>query len=162
MTLTTHHGGAVIFASFLLALMLTVLPLPDDIQQLRPPWATLVLVYWSIALPDRVGVGIAWVVGIMLDVLTGTLLGQHALGLSVAAYIAVELHQRIRLFPRWQQSLTVLIILLVDRLLALWVSGAAGEPPPSFWYWAPAVVGMLLWPWVFIILRDLRRRFKVS
>jgi rod shape-determining protein MreD len=162
MTLATHHGGAVIAASFVLALVLTVLPLPDAAQYLRPPWATLVLVYWSIALPDRVGVGIAWTVGILLDVLTGTLLGQHALGLSVVAFIAVKLHQRIRLFPLWQQALTVLIILLVDRLLALWVSGAAGEPPPPFWYWAPAVVGMLLWPWIFLILRNLRRRFRVT
>lgn len=162
MTLTPHHGGMVIVASFALALVLTVVPLPDGVQHLRPPWATLVLVYWSIALPDRVGVGIAWGLGILLDVLTGTLLGQHALGLSVVAFVAVKLHQRIRLFPRWQQSLTVLIILLVDRLLALWVSGAAGDPPPSFWYWAPAVVGMLLWPWVFIILRELRRRFEVT
>ena len=94
--------------------------------------------------------------GILLDVLTGTLLGQHALGLSIVAYIAVELHQRLRLFPLWQQSLTVLVMLLLERLLALWMAGAAGHPAPSLWYWAAPVSGMVLWPWVYLLLRFLR------
>ena len=162
MTLSEHQGGIAIFASFVLALILTVLPLPDWAQSLRPPWAPMVLLYWCIAVPDRVGVGTGWTVGILVDVLTGSLLGQHALGLSVGAYIAVRLHQRIRLFPLWQQALTVLLLLLVERLLALWISGAAGRPPPPLWYWGPPVVGMFLWPWLFIILRDARRRFRVS
>jgi rod shape-determining protein MreD len=67
-----------------------------------------------------------------------------------------------RLFPLWQQALVVLIMLLVYRLLVLWVSGASGEPPPSLWYWMPAATGTLLWPWIFLTLRGVRRRFGVS
>jgi rod shape-determining protein MreD len=162
MSLAVHQGGLFILITFLVSLLLTVLPLPDWSQHLRPPWVALVLIYWCIALPERVGVGVAWVVGIFLDVLTGALFGQHALGLLVVAYMAVTLHQRMRLFPLWQQSLIVLIMLLVDRLLVLWVAGAAGQPPPSLWYWMPAITGMLLWPWMFIMLRGVRRRFRVS
>jgi len=162
MTLVTHHGGQSILITFLVALLLTVAPLPDWAQHLRPPWVDLVLIYWCIALPERIGVGVAWVAGISLDVLTGSLFGQNALGLLMVAYMAVNLHQRMRLFPLWQQALMVLIMLLVNRLLVVWVSGASGEPPPSLWYWMPALMGMLSWPWMFIILRSVRRRFRVT
>ncbi len=161
MTLVQHQGGLTVGVSFVLALILVVLPLPEWAQPLRPPWPAMVLIYWCIALPDRVGVGVGWTIGILLDVLSGSLLGQHALGLSVVAFLAVKLHQRIRLFPLWQQALTVLVLLLVDRLLTLWVAGATGEPAPPLWYWVPPLVGMLLWPWLFIVLRDIRRRFLV-
>jgi rod shape-determining protein MreD len=97
-----------------------------------------------------------------LDVTAGTVLGQHALSLSVVAFLAVELHQRIRIFPLWQQALSVWVLLLVERLLSLWVIGATGQPTPTLWYWAPTFVGMLLWPWIFIVLRDVRRRLQVA
>ena len=162
MTLTKHQNGIVIIIGFLLALVLTVMPFPAWAQDFRPQWVALVLIYWCLALPERVGVGTAWVLGIFQDVLSGTLLGQHALSLSLVAYLSVRLHQRIRIFPLWQQSLSVLVLLLMERLLSLWVIGATGQPTPSLWYWAPTLVGMLLWPWIFIVLRDVRRRFKVS
>jgi len=162
MTLAKHQNGAVILVVFLAALGLTVMPLPDWAKDFRPQWVPLALVYWSLALPQRVGVGTAWSLGIFEDVITGTLLGQHALGLSLTAFLTLRLHQRIRIFPLWQQSITVLVLLLVERLLSLWVIGATGQPTPNLWYWAPPLVGMLLWPWVFIVLRDVRRRFAVT
>jgi rod shape-determining protein MreD len=142
--------------------VLTILPVPDWAEELRPQWVALTLVYWCLALPDRVGVFWAWSTGLVLDVAAGTLLGQHALSLSVVAYLVVELHPRIRIFPLWQQALSVWVLLLVERLLSLWVIGATGQPTPTLWYWAPTFVGMLLWPWIFIVLRDVRRRFRVS
>ncbi len=157
-----YRNPLIIVTSFVLALLLNILPLPEWALSLRPPWATLVLIYWCIAMPERIGVGIGWSLGIILDVLTGTLLGQHALGLSVVAYLANKLCLRIRIFPLWQQALTVLMMLLADRLLALWTMGLSGRPAPSLWYWLPPIIGALLWPWLFIILRDLRRNFSLS
>lgn len=162
MTLSPRHGGLVILVSFALAFMLTLLPLPEWARFYRPQWYTLVLIYWTMATPQRVGVGIGWTAGIVADVLTGTLLGQHALALSLIAFITHKMHQRIRLFPIWQQSLTVLILLLIEKLLALWVMGVISQPVPALSFWAPPFVGMLLWPWIYVILRDLRRRFQVS
>ncbi|MCP4288406.1 MAG: rod shape-determining protein MreD [Gammaproteobacteria bacterium] len=162
MTLTPQRGGLVIVLSFVLAFLLTILPLPDWAQLYRPQWSTLVLIYWTLASPHRVGVGIGWTTGIVIDVITGTLLGQHALAMSLIAYISQKMHQRIRLFPLWQQSITVLILLLIEKLLSLWVMGAISQPVPSLTFWMPPIVGMLLWPWVYIVLRDLRRRFQVS
>lgn len=162
MTLGQRSGGLVILITFFVALLLTVLPLPEWARLYRPQWCTLVLVYWTMATPQRVGVGVGWLIGITLDVTTGTLLGQHALALSIIAFITHKMHQRVRLFPIWQQSLTVLVLLLLEKLLELWVMGAVSQPVPTLMFWAPPLVGMLLWPWVFIILRDLRRKFQVS
>ena len=162
MTLTPRSGTTVIIISFCVALLLAILPLPDWAQMLRPQWYTLVLIYWTMALPQRVGVGVGWLVGIVVDVLSGTLLGQHALSLALIAYITFEMHLRIRLFPLWQQSLTILVLLLLEKLLSLWVMGAVGQPTPPLSYWVPPLIGMLLWPWIYIVLRDLRRKFQVS
>jgi rod shape-determining protein MreD len=156
------RGGEVIVTTFIVALVLTVLPLPWWAQPFRPQWHTLVLIYWCVALPQRVGIATGWLVGLLVDVLTGSLLGQHALSLSLIALLCVKLHLRIRVFPLWQQSVTVLTLLALERLLSLWIMGATGYPTPPLVYWAPALVSMLLWPWVFIILRDIRRRFGVN
>ncbi len=61
-------------------------------------------------------------------------------------------------FPLWQQTLFVWLLLLVERLLHLWLLGATGQPTPTLVYWAPTFVSALLWPWVFVVLRDLGRR----
>ena len=74
-----HHGGGVILLTFVIALLLTVIPLPDWARYLRPDWVGLVLIYWCMALPERVGVTTGWFMGLLVDLLTGTVLGQHAL-----------------------------------------------------------------------------------
>jgi rod shape-determining protein MreD len=162
MTDNGQQGGGAILATLALAMFLSLLPMPTLLQDFRPPWVALVLIYWCLALPLRVGVGWAWLVGLLLDVLSGTVLGQHALAFSVMAFAVVQLHQRIRIFPLVQQAFSVLVVLLVERLLSLWVMGAIGQPAPRLGYWAPAVVGAILWPWVYIVLRDVRRRFQVA
>ena len=162
MTLAPQRGGLVILLTFCIALMLMVLPLPEWARPYRPQWVTLTLIYWTLAAPQRVGVGVGFLLGIALDVLSGTLLGQHALGLSLVAYATVKLHQRIRVFPLWQQSLVVLLLLVSDHLVTLWVMGATQDQPPGLSYWAIPPLSALLWPWVFILLRDLRRRFRVQ
>jgi rod shape-determining protein MreD len=162
MSETVRSGTRVILISLVVALFLTILPWPTWAEEFRPQWLAMTLIYWSLALPNRVGVFWGWLAGLTLDVVSGTVLGQHALSLSVTTYLAVELHPRIRVFPLLQQAVSVWVLLLVERLLSLWVIGATGQPTPTLWYWMPTFVGMLLWPWVFILLRDVRRRFAVA
>ena len=83
------NGRLTILATLCVAMLLMILPMPDWARPFRPQWVTLVLLYWAIALPHRVGVGSGFATGIVLDVLTGTLLGQHALGLSIVTFIAI-------------------------------------------------------------------------
>ncbi|KOR31223.1 rod shape-determining protein MreD [Achromatium sp. WMS2] len=146
----------------LISLMLSIMPIPEWARDFRPQWVTLSLIYWCLALPHRVSVGSAWILGITQDVLYGTLLGQHALGLSIVAFAAATLHLRLRIFPLWQQSCIVLLLLLLERLVELWVMGATGQVVPSLWYWMPALTSALLWSWIYIVLRDIRRRFNVT
>lgn len=152
------RGTWLVSATLVVALFLTMLPLPAMAEDLRPQWVAMILVFWALALPERVGVFWAFGTGLVLDVATGTLLGHHALGLSVVAYVAVELHARVRIFPLWQQALFVWVLLILERLLALWVLGATGQPMPSLSYWGSTFVGLLLWPWLYVVLRDLARR----
>jgi rod shape-determining protein MreD len=155
------NGRLTILVTLCVAMLLMILPMPDWARPFRPQWVTLVLLYWAIALPHRVGVGSGFATGIVLDVLTGTLLGQHALGLSIVTFIAIQLHQRIRVFPFWQQSLGIFILLVIEHLLALWVTGATQGVTPGLVYWSVPPIGALLWPWVFVTLRKARRHFKV-
>jgi rod shape-determining protein MreD len=161
MTLARHHGGSIIIFTFLVALVLTIMPVPEWLRVARPDWVGLVLIYWCMALPERVGVVSGWLSGLLVDLLTGAVLGQHALALTVVAWLTIRFHQRVRLFPMLQQAATVLVLLVLHQLLTLWVSRFIGRPGAPWYFWAPSVTGMLLWPLVYSLLRSLRRGFRV-
>lgn len=157
-----HQNGWAITATLVAALGLTIMPLPDWAEAARPEWVAMALIYWCMALPGRVGVGIAWTMGLLLDVAKGALLGQHALALTVVAFLTIHLHQRLRFYTLWQQSTVVLILIALQQLLVLWIKGIIGQSPDSWTYWLPSLSSMLLWPWLFLILRDLRRQYRVT
>jgi rod shape-determining protein MreD len=162
MTDIPRQGGIVIILTFLVAFMLTAVPLPEWAAAWRPVWVAMVLIYWCMAIPDRIGIGIAWLIGLLLDVQQGALLGQNALGLSIVAFITLAGYRRIRVFSLVKQALVVCSILFVYLFLMLWVRTMIGYPPQHWSFWMPIVTSMLLWPWLFIILRDLRRTYRVS
>ena len=151
----TRIGILTIIAAFMLAMM----PLPEWAQSFRPDWVTLVLIYWTMALPASIGVTIAWCTGLMLDISHGALLGQHALGLVLVIYIIHSQHQRLRVASLLQQAIVIFFLLLVKQAITLWVSGIMGHAPDSWLYFMPSLTSALFWPWVYIILRDSRRKF---
>ncbi len=114
------------------------------------------------ALPHRVGIGSGWVLGLLVDAAKGSLIGQNALGFALIAYFTIRTHRQIRVFPLWQQALSVMIFLLCNQLLNFWINGMTGYAPQDWWFLTPVVGSMLFWPWVFIVLRDIRRYFLVS
>ena len=122
----------------------------------------MVLIYWCMALPHRVGIGAGWLVGLGLDVIRGALLGQHALALAAVAYLTLQTYQRIRIFPPWRQAFSVLVFLSIQQILIFWINGVIGYPPRDGWYLAPAIGGMVCWPVLFVVLRDVRRHFQVT
>ncbi len=145
------------------ALMLSMVPLPEAAEPLRPDWVAMVVLYWVIAVPERFGMVFAWIAGLLLDVSTGTLLGQHALGLVLVAAVGLRLHQRLRLFPLAQQTLVIVALLFFKQVIVLWTSGMADRAPQEVWtYMLAPLLALVLWPPVFIILRDLRRRHGIS
>lgn len=145
--------------SLFVAFMLTIMPLPEWVVEFRPDWVTLVLIYWAMALPARTGVTIAWLAGLMLDVSHGAILGQNALGLTLVIYIVHIQHQRLRVASLVQQAIVIFFLLLLKQLIVLWVSGIVGHAPDTWLYFMPTITGTLLWPWIYIIMRDIRRKF---
>jgi len=148
--------------TLVLALTLQILPLPDWAQIYRPDWVALALIYWSMALPKRVGLWFAFISGLLVDVALGTLLGQHSLGLVIIIFINLNLHQRIRVMSLAGQSAYVMLLLLIDQTTVLWVEGMLHRNTPLMGYFGPPLVGMAIWPWVFILLRDLRRKAHIT
>ena len=152
----------VIWASFALALLLSVAPMPAFMETGRPLWLALFMTAWTLALPHRVGMTTAWVLGLAADVLYGTLLGQNALILTFITFLVLSLHQRLRMFPMWQQSLVLLVVFGLAQLVQLWLNALTGNRPPTLLFILPALVSALLWPWVYGALRLIRQRLSVN
>ncbi|MBE9562247.1 MAG: rod shape-determining protein MreD [Proteobacteria bacterium] len=155
------HGTWVIVLSFLFSFMLTIMPLPSWASAWRPDWVAMVLIYWCIAIPHRVGVATGWSVGIIHDILSDTLLGQNALSLCIIAFISVKLHLQIRLLPRLQQAVSVLGLVIINKLLSSWIYSIFTDFQIGWSVVFAAITSMILWPWLFVILRDMRRTYRV-
>lgn len=153
--------GLLLSVSLAAALLLSLMPLPEAVQPMRPHWVALVLVYWNLEGGRLRALGSAFALGLVLDVATGTLLGQHALGLVILCYLLERFHARIRFFPPWQQAAVVLALLVNDRIVHLWVVGLAGEGWPHWSWWLSPLVSVVFWPWLFLLLDRLRRRARL-
>ena len=156
------RGYWLIVTSFLVAFVLAVLPMPQWLMWVRPEWVALILIYWSIALPHRVGVLTALGLGIMLDALEGSVLGQNAFSLVVVALLCQTLYQRLRVFSVLQQAGTVFVVIGINQLVCQWVQNLEGVGSPSLLFLLPAVSSALLWPVVLHVLRRLRRQYWVT
>lgn len=149
-----------VIASIIVALMLAILPMPGWAESFRPDWVTLTLIYWTMNLPRSYGVGWAWIVGLVLDVAQGTLLGQHALALSLAIYVTVTFHLQMRQFPTLQLSITVCALLALYQFILFWINGVAGVNSPAVTYWGPVISGSLTWPLIMLMFGGARYRVR--
>ncbi|NBB93312.1 MAG: rod shape-determining protein MreD [Gammaproteobacteria bacterium] len=144
--------------SLLVVILLTLMPLPAAIEDARPYWAALVMIYWNLEGGRLRHMGQAFAGGLVIDLLTGSLLGQHALSLVIISYLVERFRFRIRFFPPWQQAAVVLLLLFNDRIVQLWIIGLVGDRWPTWQWWLAPLVGMLIWPWLFLLLDALRQR----
>ncbi len=147
-----------VIITIIVALMLSVAPLPDWFEAFRPDWLALTLIYWAMMLPRSWSVGSAWLAGLVLDVAQGTLLGQHALALCVVVFVTVRLHLLMRVFPMSQQSATVFSLLALYQFILFWINGVAGLQVPTISYWAPVISGAIIWPVISMLLNGARMR----
>lgn len=148
--------------SVTLALILTILPLPEWSRMYRPEWLGLVIIFWCLATPTRFGVLTAWSIGLLEDALRGAVFGQHALVLALIAFLTLSMYRRLRVFPLLQQSLIVGGVLFLANALNLWIHNATGNLPGAWSYWWPPLAGLLLWPWIYPLLRSLQARYQRS
>jgi rod shape-determining protein MreD len=137
-------------ASLVAALMLAVAPLPETVVPFRPDWVAVVLLYWSLIEPRRYGLLTAFWLGLVLDTLSGSLLGQHSLALLVIVFLSQRFHLRIRAFPASQVALLVIGLLGLYELILFWIDGVDGRTVPLIERWGPVVTGGLLWLLVLV------------
>jgi len=156
------HNSIIILLTLLLALIATIIPMPLSVDAFRPDWVLVVLIYWCLALPSRVNVITAWVIGFILDVLLGSVLGIHAAALAITVFIIAENFQKIRNFSIWQQSIIVGVIAALYHLLVFWMQRFLTDVVflPSYLY--PVITTIILWPWALLLLRKIRRHFKIK
>lgn len=156
------HATWVIFLSFFIAYLLAIVPFPDWAMNYRPEWVPMVLIYWVMALPYRVGIGSAWVAGITLDVLEGSVLGLNALGLVIIAYVTLSLHLRLRMFSSLQQAGLLLALLGINLVLSHWLQIITGQTVASgLMFLMAALTSAIIWPSLFQLMRHIRRSFDV-
>lgn len=157
-TTRAPQGGSVIVITIIIAMILMLVPLPDNLRFARPEWVLMTLIYWAMALPQRVGVGYAWCIGLLIDVLLGGSLGVEAFSYAFVIYLILRFHLQLRQYPMWQQALSIMtFVLLVNIPSVLMTANFA-----SWYVWLPAVTTTILWPIVYAFLRAVRRTFNVS
>ncbi len=162
-SVSRHSQGLwVIIASFIVAALLLVMPLPESLDYYRPEWIALFLIYWVMALPHRVGLLSAWIIGLFVDVLEDSLLGLNALVLALVAYLALSLYRRLRMFTMLQQASTVFILIGLHQLVSFWILTVSEQnTSPNLMFLVSAFSSALIWPLVFYGLRYLRRSLHV-
>jgi rod shape-determining protein MreD len=160
--LSAPRGIWVIAASYVLALILTIWPLPLWAEAFRPAWVPLVTIYWCLWLPERVGVIVAFLAGLLVDTLSGTLLGEHALALVLVAWAALWMHLQVRVFPWWQQCVVVALILALNAFVLFWVDGMLGYRLGAGMRMMPILISAAIWPWVLQVLNRAHQRYHVG
>lgn len=156
------HAIWIILLSFSIAYLLAIVPFPEWAMIYRPEWVPMVLIYWAMALPYRVGIGSAWIVGLLLDILEGSVLGLNAMSLVILAYVTISLHQRLRMFSSLQQSGLVLALVGLNLMLCNWLQIVTGQSiPSSLMFLMAALSSAVIWPSLFQLLRHVRRSFDV-
>ncbi|QIQ22376.1 rod shape-determining protein MreD [Zophobihabitans entericus] len=157
------HNRWIIWLTLFVGLILQIMPWPAIISMFKPNWALLILIYWNLALPHRAGMGTAFIMGLILDLFSGSVLGVHAFVLSVIAYLVIFKFQLVRNLALWQQSLIIVLLSicydLVLFIIEIVMNHSITMTPLLF---LSCLVNGLLWVWMFLLLRFIRRRFWIT
>jgi rod shape-determining protein MreD len=149
-----------VVGSLVLGIVFALLPLPVAIGPARPYVLGLLIAYWVMEAPNFVGLGVAFLVGLFADLVLGTPLGEQALRLVVLAFLIQRFRARLRFFPLWQQAASIGLLLLNDRVIVAALHLLLGLPQPPWTAWLAPLLGLLLWPWQFVLLDHLRQRAR--
>jgi rod shape-determining protein MreD len=152
--------GWLIHGSFLIGLLFAVLPLPAMLQPLRPYLLAMLVAYWVMEAPARVGFGTAFILGVLADLMTASILGEQAFRLVVIAWLVQHFRTRLRFFPLWQQAAAVGLLLFNDRLIGWLIHLFAGAQPLGLASWLSPLLAMLLWPWLYVLIDMARLRAR--
>jgi rod shape-determining protein MreD len=149
-----------VYGSFFFALLFAIIPLPEMINPARPYLLALLVVYWIMEAPTKVGMGKAFIFGLLADLGSASLLGEQALRLVVIAFLVQRFRARLRFFPLWQQAGAIGLLLVNDRVIAALVHWIVGAPQPGWTSWLAPLLGTVLWPWLYVLIDMARLRAR--
>tara|TARA_B100001750_G_scaffold34764_1_gene24592 strand:- start:12981 stop:13463 length:483 start_codon:yes stop_codon:yes gene_type:complete len=135
-----------IWSVFLLSILLTIIPLPDLIDSFRLPWLMMAVIYFSIFNVSLIGIVSAWLSGLILDLMGGGLMGEHAMILSILSYLSYRFRFQIRVYPIWQIIVVVFLLLCLGELISVWIQGFSGNMRINIIEWINIGIAAILWP----------------
>lgn len=144
--------------SLLLALLLQLVVLPDPLGAARPLWLPLIIAYWALMEPRVPILLVSFLCGLVSDVLFSTVLGQHALGLVLLAYIVSRMRPIFILFPLWQSTLALIPAWLLYTYLMFWIDASTNHQADIWLRWLPLISTTLFWPMVYVLMESVRTR----
>jgi len=148
-----------IWSMILFSIILMVIPVPDVLDQYRLPWLKMTVIFFSIFNISLIGIISAWFSGLILDIMSGGLMGENALILAVLSYLAYRFRFQIRVYPMWQIMIVVLILLFLGELIALWIDGVSGNMFFNIYDWINIGIAVLVWPIFMKVLEKMQSSF---
>jgi rod shape-determining protein MreD len=134
-----------IYLSLFAVYLLLLLPWTESALRYKPDFTLLVLIFWLIRAPRLCNIGTAWFIGLLVDLATGGIFGQHAWAYTVTAFFTMVYQKRLILFNRFHQFIYVFILLIIAQIVLLILKTFSGVPFPGMVYFMPSVIGVLLW-----------------
>jgi len=148
--------------STFVALVLMLIQLPQNVFYFWPDWIVLVVVFWALVQPDRIGPVIGFIIGTLLEVLFVRNFGVMGLGLATLAFLVNSTHQQLRALSPWQQMFLIGLFVGIFKLITGWFYGLVSDFTITTEYWYSLLGDMIVWPFVSILIHELRRIFRVS
>ncbi len=160
------NGGWLIALSVIVSMWLAILSLPADwpswLGWLRPAWLMMILFFWVIELPGRVGLIIAWGLGFFADVLVGDVLGTNGLLFASITYVGWRFHERLLMYSVLQQAGVVFLLVLAGELIRMFLHNSLEGRPWTPLVVLPALISAVIWPFLFVFLQNLKLRYRVE
>lgn len=146
---------------FIVALVMEIAPWPNGLQSFKPAWLVLVIAFWTLSIPNKVNIGSAFILGVVWDLVLGSIMGVHALVLSIFTYVLVKYHLILRNLSLWLQSLLIIAFVFAIRIAVFIVELLIHS---ATFHWQEifgALISGLLWPWLFLLFKKIQFKLQI-
>ena len=158
-SVTFHSMMAV---ATVLALCISVAPMGSSFTFFRPEFVCLLVIYWLLQTPLHLGVGFTAIIGLVQDVIEGTVWGAHMMALVVVGYVCVVSYQRFKNYSTWHQTLWVLVLIGIHQNIVNWIQGMQGYRTETTMLLLSTAVSALFWPLLKFGLGRLKRFYRIN
>ncbi len=152
----------VIGFSFLIGMILTLIPFPQWAVWLRPHWILAILIFWLMTASHRVGIGFAWFIGLFMDLVAGTILGQQALIFCITAYFVLKFQHWFVNVSIFQQTAIIFLLMLFNLTIDRCLLVIFQHTTVNWFFWLPALTTAVIWPWLSGLLYIYQIKLRVA